>query len=116
MEEAQHAKIDTMLVEALASSCTSEETARAMEEYLEIGMFIDGGLGEQVTLNLSTLEAATDRILPDAERKSITEAQRQALRWTYLGSGMAHQNFLETMERVLPGARSKLEGIAPSFS
>jgi hypothetical protein len=42
--------------------------------------------------------------------------QRQALRWTYLGSGMTHQNFLETMERILPGARAKLDAIAPAFS
>jgi hypothetical protein len=86
-----------------------------MDEYLEIGMFLDGGLGQQVALNLATFEAATGRVLPEGQRNAITSQQHQALRWTYLGSGMTHENFLETMERVLPGSRAKLTEIAPAF-
>ncbi len=41
--------------------------------------------------------------------------QRQAIRWTFLGSGMTHRNFLETLEAVRPGARTKVEEIAPAF-
>ena len=41
MEEAQHAKIDMLIVEALASQCSRQEAEQAAEEYLEIGAFLE---------------------------------------------------------------------------
>jgi hypothetical protein len=38
--------------------------------------------------------------------------QLQANRWTYLGSGMTHPEFLSTAERLQPGARTRLEDVA----
>jgi|SRR5262245_13242732 len=32
--------------------------------------------------------------------------QHQALRWTFLGSGMTHANFLSTQERLSPALRN----------
>ncbi len=44
MEEAQHAKLDTLLVEALARPFGEGQIMRAIDEYLEIGGMLDGGL------------------------------------------------------------------------
>src|SRR5215467_1622832 len=44
MEEAQHAKLDTLMVEALAEGRSDREIEAAVEEYLEIGGLIDAGL------------------------------------------------------------------------
>ena len=35
----------------------------------------------------------------------------QALRWTFLGSGMSHANFLATADRVHPGAAAQLKAV-----
>ena len=44
MEEAQHAKLDTLVVETLAEGRSEAEIAEAIDGFLDIGMFIDGGL------------------------------------------------------------------------
>src|SRR5690606_4367921 len=68
MEEAQHAKRDTLMVEALAEGRSEPEIQAALDEFLEIGVFLDGGLKAQVGLNIDALEAATGRKLGDDER------------------------------------------------
>ena len=116
MEEAQHAKLDTLMVQAITEACSEAEIAEAVDEYLEIGGMIDGGLMQQVQLNLESLSRATGREFTEDETRRFTEVQKQATRWTYLGSGMSHPNFLETVESVRPGSRDQLETIARQFS
>jgi hypothetical protein len=115
MEEAQHAKLDTLMVESLASSYTRKEIESAVEEYLEIGAFIDGGLSQQTEFDLESLTRATGRELSTQEREACVALQPQANRWTYLGSGMTHPNFLATLEALLPAARRRIEEVAPAF-
>jgi hypothetical protein len=64
---------------------------------------------------VSAFEAATGRVLTEDERVQLMAVQRQATRWTYLGSGMTHPNFLATVERLRPAARTRLEQVAPTF-
>jgi hypothetical protein len=115
MEEAQHAKLDTLLIEALSEGRSSEEIATAVEQYIEIGGFLDGGLAQQTQFDLDAFERATGRTLTAGERENLLERQRQANRWTYLGSGMTHPNFLATLESLAPEARARVEQIAPAF-
>jgi hypothetical protein len=115
MEEAQHAKLDTLMVESIAAGCSAEEIAGAVEEYLAIGGFLDEGLTSQVTLDREALERATGRVLTDAEREAFIVHQQRANRWTYLGSGMTHPRFLATLERLDPSHRRRIEAVAPSF-
>ena len=53
--------------------------------------------------------------LSEAERAAYIATQRQAIRWTFIGSGMSHPNFLFTVDRLRPGARERLEAIVPTF-
>jgi P-aminobenzoate N-oxygenase AurF len=115
MEEAQHAKLDTLMVEALSEGRSREKIATAVEEYIGIGGFIDGGLAQQTQFDLDAFERATGRTLAAGERENFIEWQRQANRWTYLGSGMTHPNFLATLENLAPEARTRVEQIAPAF-
>ena len=115
MEEAQHAKLDTLMVEALAATCSQEEITRAFEEYLEIGGFLDAALKQQTEFDLDSFERATGRTLSQTEREQFMTIQHQANRWTYLGSGMTHPRFLATLEKIQPAARTRLEQIAPAF-
>jgi hypothetical protein len=115
IEEAQHTKLDTLIVEELAATCAPGEIHRAVEEYLEIGAFIDGGMQQQVQMDLESFEQATGRRLTPEQRERFTEAQLKALRWTFIGSGITHPQFLATVGKLGPGLREKLEAVGPAF-
>jgi hypothetical protein len=115
MEEAQHAKLDTLMVEALAQMCRDRDLERAFDDYGKIGALLDGGLQQQVAFDLAAFERATGRRLDDRERDTFLAVQRQATRFTFLGSGMTHTNFLATVEALNPAARTKIESLAPQF-
>ena len=115
MEEAQHAKLDTLMVEALAEGRSASEIDEAVEEYLEIGGLIDSGLTQQVEFDLDAFTRATGRELNEEEKVQFRQAQLQANRWTYLGSGMTHEQFLETLGGLSTAARKRIEEVAPAF-
>lgn len=115
MEEVRHAKLDTLMTAALAETCGDEERDAAIDGYLEIGGLLDSGLAQQVEFDLESFTRATGRSLNEAERAAYVTTQRQALRWTFIGSGMSHPNFLATVERLRPGAREWVEAIVPAF-
>ena len=115
MEESQHARLDTLMVEALAEGRGRPDVEKAVEECIEIGAFIDDGLKAQLQFDLDAFERATGRTLSASEREKFVEVQTQANRWTYLGSGMTHPNFLATLQSLLPQARERVEQIAPLF-
>jgi hypothetical protein len=116
MEESQHAKLDTLMVHAISETCSEQECANAIDGYLEIGGMLDGAMTQQAKFDFESLKRATGRVFTPEEADRIHEVQQQALRWTFLGSGMSHQNFLSTIELVTAGSRARLEQIAPIFS
>jgi hypothetical protein len=116
MEEAQHARLDTLMVEALAEGRSVEEIVRGVDAYLAIGGSLDQALAQQVELDLDAFERATGRKLGEVERTGLRESQHQANRWTYLGSGMSHPEFLGTVGKLSPAQRTRLEAVAPMFS
>ena len=66
MEEAQHARLDTLMVEALAEGRSRQRSRRRSSEYIEIGAFIDDGLKQQTQFDLEAFERATR---PHADRE-----------------------------------------------
>ena len=114
MEEAQHAKLDTLIVDALAEGRTEEEIQSAIDEFFEIGEFLDNGLKAQAAYNLDALEKVIGRNLED---RAETEAQQhQAARWTYIGSGMVHDRFKATLQDISPHAAERIAEAAPLFA
>jgi hypothetical protein len=115
LEEAQHAKLDTLMVEALAEGMGPDAVEKAVDEYLEIGGFLDDGIRQQTQFDMEAFEMASGRRLSDKEREDFIEVQHQANRWTYLGTGMTHPKFLETLGRLSPEQRERIEAVAPVF-
>ena len=115
IDEAQHTKLDTLMIEAIAEKCSKEEINKAFEEYLEMGGFLDQGLAQQVEFDLDSFTRATGRTLNDDQIREFKRVQLQANRWTYIGSGMNHPNFLATVEYLDPEWKEKLEQVAPAF-
>jgi hypothetical protein len=114
MEEAQHAKLDTLIVDALAVGRTEEEIDKAIDEFFEIGGFLDEGLKTQAGFNLDALEKAIGRKLED--RDELLAQQHQAARWTYIGSGMVHERFRNTLHSMSRRAEERIAEAAPLFA
>ena len=114
MEEAQHAKLDTLIVHALAEGRNEEQVGKAIDEYFEIGAFLDDGLKQQAAFNLDALEKAIGRKVED--RDALVAQQHQAARWTYIGSGMVHERFRDTLHALSPAAAARVADAAPLFA
>jgi hypothetical protein len=115
LEESQHTKLDTLMVEEVASNATTQEIDQAFKEYGEIGAFLDQGIQQQVEFDVESFVRATGRKLSKSEREEMTQAVLKGMRWTYLGTGMTHPNFLDTVEAIKPEAREQIEQMAPMF-
>ena len=115
IEEAQHAKLDTLMVDALAAGLSTVEVDAAVDGYLEIGAYFDAGFKAQVGLNLAAFERAIGRTLDTDSQRAFLEGQHQALRSIYLGCGMTHPNFGASLDGLSPNARAKVEAVAHAF-
>ncbi len=116
MEEAQHAKLDTLLVDKLATEGGAPAIAKAFEDFAALGGAVDGLLQQQVQLDLASLEAAAGRKLSDAEKTEITAAQTRAYRHTFLASGLNHKNFLATCDQLSPGSSDGMRAMAKALT
>ena len=115
LEESQHTKLDTLIVESVVRDATTKEIDSAFEEYGVIGMFLDNGIKQQAEFNVESFVEATGRNLSKSEREEMINAVVKGMRWTYLGTGMTHPNFLATVEEIKPQARKQIEEMAPAF-
>jgi hypothetical protein len=114
IEEAQHAKLDTLIVDALAEGRSEAEIDKAIDEVFEIATFLDGGLKAQAEFNVTALEKAINQTV--LNREEIIAQQHQAGRWTFIGSGLVHERFKATVENISPKAAARLAEAAPIFA
>ena len=115
LEESQHTKLDTLVVEELAANATESEIELAFKEYGEIGAFLDQGIQRQTEFDVESFMQASGRKLSRNEREQMSQAVLKGMRWTYLGTGMTHPNFLDTVQSIKPEARAQIEQMAPAF-
>ena len=116
MEEAQHAKLDTLLIGEEAENLTLEEREAAVDEVLELGGAIDGLLAQQVGLNIEALEKVTGRTFTTAEKEEITTNTQRASRWTFLVSGLEHPNIVKAISELTTLGPGKIETVAAALS
>ena len=115
LEESQHTKLDTLMVEELVRNATAKGVEQAFQEYAEIGAFLDQGIQQQAEFDVESFVQATGTDLSRSEREQVKNAVLKGMRWTYLGTGMTHPNFLATVEGINPEARKQIEEMAPAF-
>ncbi len=115
LEESQHTKLDTLMVEEVVGNATAKEIDQAFAEYAEIGAFLDNGIQQQAEFDVESFVHATGRNLSKSEREQVKATVLKGMRWTYLGTGMTHPNFLASVESIKPEARKQIEEMAPAF-
>jgi hypothetical protein len=116
MDEAQHAKIDSLLINEIVSEISEEERERAVDELIELGGAIEGLLSQQADLDLESLEKAIARKLSKQDREEIKRNTQRAYRWTFLVSGLEHPNFVQIVSELTERGPAKLEAVARALS
>ncbi len=116
IDESRHAKLDTLLIEEVASEASQADRDGAIDELLELGMAVDGLLAQQIEFDVDALERACTRTFNPDEREKIRTAQRRTYRWTFLVSGLEHPKFLEVVDAVTPDGRAKLAAAVAALS
>jgi hypothetical protein len=102
------------MVDALAVGMTEDQIDAAMDEFFEIGAFLDEGLKAQAGFNIDALEKVIGRKVED--REALIAQQHQAARWTYIGSGMTHERFRSTLHSLSRRAEQRMAEAAPLFA
>jgi hypothetical protein len=115
MEEAQHARIDALLVEKLAHERSESERERAVTGYLALIDSLDGALGQQVELDLESFRRAGGS-LDDPGRERWRAQQVRAYQDAFLGAGLRHPKFLTAVERHVGAFRERLEARAGRYA
>ena len=116
MDEAQHAKIDSLLIDEITREISEEECEAAVDELLELGGAVDGLLSQQADLNLVSLEKAIGRTLSEKDKEEIKRNTFRAFRWTFLVSGLEHPKFVQIVSELTQRGPAKLEAVARALS
>lgn len=115
LEEAQHAKLDTLMVQNMAANLKTEDITRAIADYFNIIDLLDQGFQHQVQLDLDSLSRATNRHFTKAEQTEIQTLQLRSYRWAFLWSGMTHQNVGRVFGEISPSSQFRLLEKARAF-
>jgi hypothetical protein len=115
LEEAQHAVLDTLVLQQLVRKMEPAQVQAGTEDFFRIVELLEGGLHQQVTLDLASFEHATGRELNEAEIEEVCSIQRDSYLWTFLGSGLSHPRFVESFAQVSPDQLHRLEATAARY-
>jgi hypothetical protein len=112
LEESQHAKLDTMIVDAIAQPLNEREIQEGIDDYLAIGGMLDGGLAAQMEMDLTSFTRATGRTLSEDEAKCYREVQQRSYRKTFLTSAMRQSQFQSILAAISPEGAQKVAEVA----
>lgn len=116
LEEAQHAALDTLLVERMVQTLNAAEIAAGVEDFFRLLALLDSGLMAQVQLDLESLALATSRAYSPADQEQLQAVQARAYRWTFIGSGIVHNNFFKTFAAISPESCDRLMAVAKTYN
>jgi hypothetical protein len=106
-EECQHAILDELEWMRHDAGLTAEQRDRAVDEFIELVVAVDGILQAQAQADASYFTARCGRAIDEAETRAIEAAFLQAYRWQYIHSGAQHPHF----GKVLSGLITEDQGL-----
>jgi hypothetical protein len=112
LEEAQHAKLDTLIVESIAKTLSEQEIHQGIDDYLAIGGMLDGGLAQQMEMDLASLAQVTGRTFSEGEAERYRAVQQRSYRQAFLTSGMRHERFKNILTAICPEGAKKVAEVA----
>jgi P-aminobenzoate N-oxygenase AurF len=116
LEESQHAKLDTLVVDDIARGLEPGDIEKSVDDYMDIGKMLDGGFQSQVHLDIESLERAIGRRLSGADKAEVMQAQTKAYRWTFLLSGMTHPRFDRSLVELSERGHARVGELARAIA
>jgi hypothetical protein len=116
IDEARHARLDTLLIDEIAAETNPAQVEQALDSLLDLGGAVDGLLDQQIELDLDSLQRAANRTLNHAQCDEIRAHQRHAYRWTFLVSGLQHPQFVALVGRLSPAGAARIAAAAQALS
>jgi hypothetical protein len=116
LEEAQHAKLDTLIIEQLAEAGGEAGVAKAFDDFLAIVSLIDEALAVQLSFDVDALVRVAERAFSPDEVAALTAVQSKAFRHTFLLSGMMHPNFVKTISELSSAGATRVAVLAQAFA
>ena len=116
IDEATHAKLDSLVINEIVGPLSLEQREHAVEELLELGGAVDGLLSQQADLDIESLQRATHRTFTEHERAEIKTNIQRGYRWTFLVSGLRHPTFVKIVGELTEQGPRRLEAAAKALS
>ena len=110
LEESQHTKLDTLIVESVVRVLLQKRSIRPFKSTPTSANFSTTVSTANRVRTSRVLSSYRGRRLSKSEREEMTNAVLKGMRWTYLGTGMTHPNFLATVEEIKPEAKKANRG------
>lgn len=115
-EEAQHARLDALMVQEMAKELDDLAIQAAIDDYIAIIQYLNQGLKTQVQLDLTSLEQAIRRTLTVTERDEIQQIQELSYQKAFLVSGMTHPNFVQSVQELSATGYARIAALSKAFS
>jgi hypothetical protein len=115
-EEAQHARLDALMVLELAKTMNTAAISAAMDDYIAIIHYLNAGLKAQVQLDLVSLERSRQRTFTVTEQDEIRQVQEKSYQKAFIHSGMTHPNFVQSVQELGLTGYEKLAILAQTFA
>lgn len=116
LEEAQHARLDTLMVERLAQDLNATGIEQGIADYIAIVKMLHEGLKAQVQLDIKSLETSISRVFGQTEKQTVQNIQEKSYRWTFLESGILHPNFMQTISQLNPTVPTRITELLQSLA
>ena len=116
IDEATHAKLDSLVINEIVGPLRLEQREQAIDELLELGGAIDGLLSQQADLDIESLQRATGRTFADDARAEIKTNIQRGYRWTFLVSGLTHPTFTRIVGELTVQGPRRLAAAAEALS
>jgi hypothetical protein len=116
IDEATHAKLDSLVINEIVGPLSLAEREKAVEELLELGGAIDGLLSQQADLDIDTLQRATGRTYTDREKAEIKTSIQRGYRWTFIVSGLTHPTFARIVGELTEEGPRRIAAAAEALS
>ncbi|MEA5448651.1 hypothetical protein VB780_08750 [Leptolyngbya sp. CCNP1308] len=114
-EEAQHARLDALMVESMAQSLDANAIAAAIDDYIAIIRYLDQGLKAQVQLDIASLERAIGRTFSAPERDEIQHIQERSYQNAFLIAGITHPSFKHSVQALSAAGYAQIAALAHEF-
>jgi hypothetical protein len=115
VEEAQHARVDALLLASMSAAATPDELSCGLEDYFAILHLLDDVLARQAKLDIAAL-APGGNVARAEDRTAQVARHHRSLRWIFLGSGMTHPRLLNALETIHPTAAERTRALAAIYS